>query len=65
MMKKVILAVLVVAFVVSTAAEAAYIGTISRQGGYTIEIVAGANVTTSVTFLSVVRGRLEVDDVMT
>ena len=65
MMKKVMLAVLVVAFVQSPAAEAEYLGTISDQTGYTFEISASASVTTSVTFLSVVRGRLEVDDVMT
>jgi hypothetical protein len=65
MMKKVMLAVLVAAFVQSPAAEAAYAGTISRQTGYTFEIVTGGSVTTTVTFLSVVRGRLEVDDVIT
>jgi hypothetical protein len=65
MMKKVMLAVLVVPFVQSPASEAAYASTISRQAGYTLEIVASAGVTTSVTFLSVVRGRLEVDNVVT
>jgi hypothetical protein len=63
--EKLMLAVLVAALVQSPAAVAAYIGTISGQTGYTVEISAGASVTTSVTFLSVVRGRLEVDDVMT
>jgi hypothetical protein len=64
-MKRVMLALLVVAFVNSPAARAEYIGTISSQAGYTLEVVASASVNVSITILSVVRGRIEVDDVFT
>jgi hypothetical protein len=65
MMKKMMLALVVLALVRPPIAEAAYIGTISRQTGYTFEIAAASTVTTSVTFQSVVRGRLEVDNMIT
>jgi hypothetical protein len=45
-------------------AEAAYLGSVT-QSGYWIELVAGAGDTTSITFMSVVRGRLEIDDMWT
>lgn len=65
MLKRVILTVVVIASVQPPVAEAAYIGTISRQTGYTLEIVAAAGIKTSITFLSVVKGRLEVDHTIT
>jgi hypothetical protein len=64
MLKKVFLGLLLAAFVRPPVAEAAYLGTINRQGGYTFEMTTGASVTWSATFLSVVRGRLEVTNMI-
>jgi hypothetical protein len=66
MMKMKVLLALIVALALPSVARAAYGGTISRQAGeYTFEVVANANVATAVTFLSVTRDRLEVDNTIT
>jgi hypothetical protein len=65
MVKRLTLALLFAALVHATVADAEYLGTVNRQTGYTLEIVAPPEVTLSVNFLSVVRGRLEVDNMIT
>ena len=65
MLKKMMIVVVVIACMQPPTAEAAYLGAVSRQTGYTFEVAAVSTVTTSVTFLSVVRGRLEVDSTIT
>jgi len=65
MLTKVILGLLVATLARPPIAEAAYLGTVSSQDGYQFEMVTGANVSWSVTFLSVVRGKLVVDNVIT
>jgi hypothetical protein len=64
-MKKLMLALITAAFLHSPAAKAAYIGTFTAGSFYSLEISALSNVTTAVTFMSVVRGRLQIDDVIT
>ena len=46
-------------------AKAVYVGTFTSGSSYAFEIAAGGSVETAVTFMSVVRGRLQVDDVIT
>ena len=62
--KQGMLVLLVVMSSLPPVAHAEYLGTIDRQQGYTFEIVTGASVTTSITFISVVKGQLKVDNVV-
>jgi len=52
-------------FLPSPISKAAYIGTLTAGSFYSFEIATGAFLTTAVTFMSVVRGRLQIDDVIT
>lgn len=64
-MKKLMLAVVTVALLHVPSAKGAYIGTFTAGGSYSFEVVANSGVETAVTFMSVVRGRLQIDDVIT
>jgi len=64
-MKKLMLALVTAALLHAPIAEAAYIGTLTAGSSYSFEIVTGGGVVTAVTFMSVVRGRLQIDNVIT
>jgi hypothetical protein len=64
-MKKLMFALVITALVHVPTAKAAYIGTLTAGSSYSFEISTGASVTTAVTFMSVIRGRLQIDDVIT
>jgi hypothetical protein len=64
-MKKLMFALIIAALVHGPVAKAAYIGTFAAGSFYSLEIAANNSVETAVTFMSVVRGRLEVDNVFT
>jgi hypothetical protein len=64
-MKKLMFALVTAALLHVPSAKAAYIGTFTAGSSYSLEISAVSNVTTAVTFMSVVRGRLQIDDVIT
>jgi hypothetical protein len=64
-MKKLIFALIIAALLHVPSTKAAYIGTLTAGSSYSFEISTVANVTTAVTFMSVVRGRLQIDDVIT
>lgn len=64
-MKKLIFALITAALLHGPTANGAYIGTFSAGGSYSFEVLAGVGVETAVTFMSVVRGRLQVDNVIT
>jgi hypothetical protein len=63
-MKKLIFAVITAALLHVPTAKAAYIGTFTGNS-YLFEVVAPSGVETAVTFMSVVRGRLQVDNIIT
>jgi hypothetical protein len=58
-MKKLMFALITAALLHGPTAKAAYIGTFTAGSFYSFEIVTGASVATAVTFMSVVRGRLQ------
>lgn len=64
-MKKLMFTLAVAALLHIPTVKAAYVGTFTAGSFYTFEVIAGAGVETAVTFMSVVRGRLQVDDMMT
>ncbi len=64
-MKKLMFALVIVGLLYGAIVKAAYIGTFTADGFYSFEVAATGSVTTSVTFTSVVRGRLQIDDVIT
>jgi hypothetical protein len=64
-MKKLIFALIIASLLQVPTAKAVYIGTFTAGSFYSLEISAVGNVTTAVTFMSVVRGRLQIDDVIT
>ena len=64
-MKKLMLTLLIAASLHGPTAKAAYVGTFTAGSSYSFEIVANSGVEWAVTFTSVVRGRLQVDDMMT
>jgi hypothetical protein len=64
-MKKLMFALVIATLLHVPSAKAAYIGTFTAGSFYTFEISTLANVDTAVTFMSVVRGRLQVDDAIT
>ena len=64
-MKKLLFALVIAAFLHVPTAKAVYIGTFTAGSFYSFGISTGLNVETAVTFMSVVRGRLQVDDVIT
>lgn len=64
-MKKLIFALVIAALLHVPTVKAEYLGTFTASSFYSFEISAGINVETAVTFMSVVRGRLQVDDVIT
>ena len=64
-MKKLMFALVIAAFLQGPTAKAAYIGTFAAGSFYSFEIAANNSVETAVTFMSVVRGRLQVDDIIT
>jgi len=64
-MKKLMFALVIAAFLHVPTAKAAYIGTFTAGSFYSFEIAAVAVVEWTVTFTSVVRGRLQVDNVIT
>ena len=63
-MKKLMFTLVIAALVHSPVAKAAYIGTFTAGSFYTFEIGTGASVEWAVTFMSVVRGRLQIDNVI-
>ena len=64
-MKKLIFVVVAAALLHVPNAKAVYIGTFTAGGFYSVDVVAISLVETAVTVMSVVRGRLQVDDVIT
>jgi hypothetical protein len=64
-MKKLMFALVTAALLLVPSAKAVYIGTFTGGSSYLFEIATGSSVTTAVTFMSVVRGRLQIDDVIT
>ena len=64
-MKKLMFTFVIAALLHAPVAKAVYIGTFAAGSFYTFEISTGLNVETAVTFMSVVRGRLQVDNVIT
>jgi hypothetical protein len=64
-MKKLIFALVTAALLHVPSAKAVYMGTFTAGSFYSFEIATGASVTTAVTFMSVVRGRLQVDNIIT
>jgi hypothetical protein len=62
-MKKLIFALIAAALLHSPPAKAAYVGTFI-SGSYSFEIITTSSVETAVTFMSVVRGRLQIDDII-
>jgi hypothetical protein len=64
-MKKLMFTLVIAAFLSAPTAKAAYVGTFTAGSSYSFEIVTGAGIEIAVTFMSVVRGRLLVDDVIT
>jgi hypothetical protein len=65
-MKKLMLALITAAALVHIpSAKAVYIGTFTAGSFYSFEIATGVSVETAVTFMSVVRGRLQIDNIIT
>jgi hypothetical protein len=60
-MKKLMFVLVTAALLHVPSAKAVYIGTFTAGSFYSLEISAVGNVTTAVTFMSVVRGRLQID----
>jgi hypothetical protein len=65
LMKKLMFALVIAALLHVPSTRAAYIGTFTAGSFYSFEIVATGGVTTAVTFMSVVRGRVQVDNMVT
>jgi hypothetical protein len=64
-MKKLMFALVAAALLHVPTVKAEYIGTFTAGSFYSFEISTLANVETAVTFMSVVRGRLQVDNIIT
>ncbi len=64
-MKKLMFALVTAALLQVPTAKAAYIGTLTAGTSYAFEVVSLANVETAITFMSVVRGRLQIDNIIT
>jgi hypothetical protein len=64
-MKKLMFALVIAALLHVPTAKAAYIGTFTADSFYSFEVSTGINQEWAVTFMSVVRGRLQVDDIIT
>ena len=64
-MKKLMFALFTIALLHGPVAKAAYIGTFTAGGFYTFEVATGASQEWAITFMSVVRGRLQVDNAIT
>jgi hypothetical protein len=64
-MKKLMFALIIASLPHIPSTKGAYIGTFTAGSFYSFEISATVNVETAVTFMSVVRGRLQIDDVIT
>jgi hypothetical protein len=64
-MKKLMFTLAIVTLLYGPTARAEYIGTFTAGSFYTFEVSTLANVEWTVTFTSVVRGRLQVDNVIT
>jgi hypothetical protein len=64
-MKKLIFALIIAALLHVPSIKGAYIGTFTAGSFYSFEIVATGGVTTAVAFMSVVRGRLQIDNIVT
>jgi predicted GTPase len=64
-MKKLMFALVTAGLLHIPSAKGVYIGTFTAGSAYSFEVATGASVTTAVTFMSVVRGRLQIDDVIT
>jgi hypothetical protein len=64
-MKKLMFALVTAALLNGPTAKAEYIGTFTAGSSYSFEVATNASVTTAVTFMSVVRGRLQIDEVIT
>ena len=64
-MKKLMFALVTAALMYVPTAKAEYIGTFTAGSSYSFEVLAGAGIETAVTFMSVVRGPLQVDNVIT
>jgi hypothetical protein len=63
-MKNLMFALVTAALLHVPSAKAVYVGTFTAGGFYSFEVVATSAVDTAVTFMSVVRGRLQVDDMI-
>ena len=63
-MKKLMFTLVIAALLHGATAKAAYIGTLTAGGSYSFEVVATGSVEWAVTFMSVVRGRLQIDNVI-
>ena len=63
-MKKLMFALVIAALLHVPTAKAVYVGTFTAGTSYSFEIVATSAVEWAVTFMSVVRGRLQVDNVI-
>ena len=64
-MKKLMFALVIAAFLHVPTAKAVYIGTFTAGSFYSFEVATSASVEWAVTFMSVVRGRLQVDNTIT
>jgi hypothetical protein len=64
-MKKLMFALIIASLVHLPIAKGAYIGTFTAGSFYSFEIATGGGVETAVTFMSVVRGRLQIDNIIT
>ena len=64
-MKKLMFALVTAALLLVPSAKAVYIGTFTAGSFYSLEIATGVSVETAVTFMSVVRGRLQIDNIIT
>jgi len=64
-MKKVILALVIAALLQIPTVKAEYIGMFTAGSVYSFEVATSASVTTAVMFMSVVRGRLQIDNIIT
>jgi hypothetical protein len=61
-MKKLMFALITAVLLHAPSAKAAYVGTFTANSFYSFEIIAGGSVEWAVTFTSIVRGRLQVDN---
>jgi hypothetical protein len=63
--KKIMFTLITAALLHGPTAKAAYVGTFTAGSSYSFEIVAAGGIETAVTFMSVVRGRLQIDNIIT